>query len=46
MSLSKRSSNGTPEAWNMRLVGHSDLNGYGDGMQLMLKDTYLWTSYP
>ena len=29
------------EAWNIRLIGHSDLNGYGDGMQLMLKENYL-----
>lgn len=35
------SSNSTAEAWNIRLIGHSDLNGYGDGMQLMLKGAYL-----
>lgn len=29
------------EARNVRLIGHSDLKGYGDGMQLMLKDEYL-----
>lgn len=33
------------EAWNMRLIGHSDLNGYGDGMQLMLKDNYLFVGH-
>lgn len=33
------------EAWNMRLIGHSDLNGYGDGMQLMLKENYLFVGH-
>lgn len=33
------------EAWNMRRLGHSDLNGYGDGMQLMLKDHYLFVGH-
>lgn len=34
------------EAWNMRLIGHSDLNGHGDGMQLLLKDNYLFVGHP
>ena len=33
------------EAWNLRLIGHSDLNGHGDGMQLMLKDHYLFVGH-
>ncbi len=33
------------EAWNMRRIGHSDLNGYGDGMQLMLKNHYLFVGH-
>lgn len=33
------------EAWNLRLIGHSDLNGHGDGMQLMLKDNYLFVGH-
>lgn len=33
------------QAWNMRLIGHSDLNGFGDGMQLMLKDHYLFVGH-
>lgn len=45
MSISEQRSNREAEAWNIRLVGHSDLNGYGDGMQLMLKDTYLFVGH-
>ncbi len=33
------------EARNLRLIGHSDLNGHGDGMQLMLKDHYLFVGH-
>ena len=33
------------EAWNLRLIGHSDLAGHGDGMQLMLKDEYLFVGH-
>jgi hypothetical protein len=33
------------EVQNLRLIGHSDLNGYGDGMQLLLKDTYLYVGH-
>jgi len=33
------------EAWNVRLIGHSDLNGYGDGMQLLMKDHYLFVGH-
>lgn len=37
--------NGTAMSWNLRLLGHSDLNGYGDGMQLLLKDHYLFVGH-
>jgi hypothetical protein len=39
------SSDREAQAWNMRLIGHSDLNGHGDGMQLMLKDYYLFVGH-
>lgn len=39
------SSSNAAEAWNVRLIGHSDLGGYGDGMQLMLKDGYLYVGH-
>lgn len=42
---SQQSRSDTAEAWNSRLIGHSDLNGYGDGMQLILKDTYLFVGH-
>lgn len=40
-----KSTNREAEAWNLRLIGHSDLNGYGDGMQLLLKDHYLFVGH-
>lgn len=37
---------GHPEdAWNIRLLGHSDLNGHGDGMQIMKKGQYLFVGH-
>lgn len=33
------------EAKSIRLLGHSDLNGFGDGMQLMSKDNYLFVGH-
>ena len=33
------------EAWNIRHIGHSDLKGHGDGMQLMLKEHYLFVGH-
>jgi hypothetical protein len=33
------------EAWNLRRIGHSDLNGFGDCMQLMLKEQYLYVAH-
>lgn len=37
-------SNGA-EARNLKFIGHSDLNGYGDGMQLMTKGSYLFVGH-
>ena len=28
------------ESWNVRLIGHHDLNGHGDGMQLLKNGRY------
>jgi hypothetical protein len=36
---------GNGESWNVRRLGHSDLNGFGDGMQLMLKDSHLFVGH-
>ncbi len=36
---------GAVDAWNMRLVGHSDLNGHGDGMHVNLKDGYAFVAH-
>ena len=33
------------ESRNIELVGHSDLNGKGDGMQMMLKGDYLFVGH-
>ena len=33
------------ESRNLELVGHSDLNGKGDGMQMMLKGDYLYVGH-
>lgn len=33
------------QSWNIKHIGHSGLNGYGDGMQLMLKDKYLFVGH-
>lgn len=33
------------ESWNMRLVGHSDLNGHGDGMHINLKDGHAFVAH-
>ena len=35
----------TLESRNIELVGHSDLNGKGDGMQMMLKGDYLYVGH-
>ncbi len=44
MAEPKQALNGA-EAWNIRLIGHSDLNGCGDGMQLMLKGSHLFVGH-
>ncbi|HEX9446268.1 MAG TPA: hypothetical protein VGA73_19280, partial [Candidatus Binatia bacterium] len=33
------------ESWNVRLVGHHDLNGHGDGMQLLKKGRYVYVAH-
>ena len=33
------------ESWNVRLVGHNDLNGHGDGMQLLKNGSYLYVAH-
>jgi hypothetical protein len=45
MSNQKSSYNGEAEAWNMRLVGHTDLNGHGDAMQIMVKDNIMYVGH-
>jgi hypothetical protein len=34
-----------PESWNMRLVGHTDLDGAGDTMHVNLKDGYAFVGH-
>ena len=33
------------ESWNMRVIGHHDLNGHGDGMQLLKKGRYVYVAH-
>jgi len=33
------------DAWNTRLVGHHDLNGHGDGMQVLKVGRFLYVSH-
>ncbi|MBI2090914.1 MAG: hypothetical protein HYT78_19595 [Deltaproteobacteria bacterium] len=33
------------ESWNVRLVGHHDLNGHGDGMQLLKNGRYVYVAH-
>ena len=33
------------ESWNVRLVGHHDLNGHGDGMQLLKNGRYVYIAH-
>jgi len=30
------------ENWNLRVIGHHDLNGHGDGMQLLKQGRYVY----
>jgi len=34
-----------PDAWNMRLVGQTDLNGHGDCMHVNLKDQFAFVAH-
>ena len=33
------------ESWNMRVIGHHDLNGHGDGMQLLKHGRYVYLAH-
>ncbi|HET9298216.1 MAG TPA: hypothetical protein VFP18_15095, partial [Candidatus Binatia bacterium] len=33
------------ESWNVRLIGHHDLNGHGDGMQLLKNGRYVYIAH-
>jgi len=33
------------ESWNVKLVGHNDLNGHGDGMQLLKNGRYVYLAH-
>ena len=33
------------ECWNMRVIGHHDLNGHGDGMQLVKHGRYVYLAH-
>ena len=33
------------ESWNVRLVGHNDLNGHGDGMQVIKDGRYVYLAH-
>jgi len=33
------------ESWNVRVVGHNDLNGHGDGMQLLKDGRYVYLAH-
>jgi hypothetical protein len=33
------------ESWNMRIIGHHDLNGHGDGMQLLKQGRYVYLAH-
>src|SRR4029077_8717211 len=33
------------ESWNVRLVAHNDLNGHGDGMQLLKNGRYIYLAH-
>ena len=41
MSMETRDIQARSESWNVRLIGHHDLNGHGDGMQLLKHGRYL-----
>jgi len=33
------------EKWNIRLLAHNDLNGHGDGMQLLKAGRYVYVAH-
>ncbi len=33
------------ESWNMRVIGHHDLNGHGDGMQILKQGRYVYLAH-
>lgn len=33
------------EKWNVRLLAHHDLNGHGDGMQLLKNGRYVYIAH-
>ena len=33
------------DAWNIRLIGHTDLGGQGDGMHVGFKDDYAFVGH-
>jgi hypothetical protein len=33
------------ECWNMRVIGHHDLNGHGDGMQLVKHGRFVYLAH-
>src|SRR5690349_10540467 len=33
------------ESWNVRVIGHHDLNGHGDGMQLLKNGRYVYLAH-
>ncbi|MGN6732023.1 MAG: hypothetical protein ACTHMB_08630, partial [Candidatus Binatia bacterium] len=33
------------ENWNLRVIGHHDLNGHGDGMQLLKQGRYVYLAH-
>src|ERR671910_2931370 len=33
------------ESWNLKLLGHHDLNGHGDGMQILKNGRYLYVAH-
>jgi hypothetical protein len=40
-----RALGGRSDAWNTRLIAHHDLNGHGDGMQVIKQGRYLYVSH-
>ncbi|MFN0073530.1 MAG: LVIVD repeat-containing protein [Chloroflexota bacterium] len=45
MQTTSTETRGGEETWNMRLVGHTDMNGHGDGMHINLKDGFAFVGH-